>query len=496
MKLFYLIGTDRYHQDVAQQLILKGIDVPFVVANQFDARGQGMTQVLNYEALTDPAFYQKANVDASVVLSEDLILQFKDCENEFLTNSDRFTFFNISVRKRKQIYYDMLIFWYEFLQKNPVDVIFTGATPHGNWDNVLYTVAQKLGIRAIYLERTGINDKVFLVDNFRNMPRVPSDYLRDKTKDELIAIFGKEVYQEIFATSYWIKGFSGAPKKQLKFSDTKFVKGFKGLLRFLDVREYGKRQTPSVFSYNYSLNNNTLLLMEQLRKIRDRKLYRYYQSLSVTGDFTQKYVFFPLQFQPERTSIPLGGVFDDQILAIQILSKAIPRDWKIYVKEHHRQLKYPRINTRHYRDIKFYDRIKAIDKVVFVDIEQNTQDLIQHAQVTTTLTGSVGWESMVAGKACMVFGFPWYLGCRGCYRVSSVESCREAINAILNHNKEDVEKDLIRFLIYYQDRWITASNSDHFVAQSGRDYAQLVQNLADALADLAHKTSEELVAAK
>jgi len=38
MKLFYLIGEDNFHRDVAYKLIAKGIEVPFVVADQFEAK--------------------------------------------------------------------------------------------------------------------------------------------------------------------------------------------------------------------------------------------------------------------------------------------------------------------------------------------------------------------------------------------------------------------------------------------------------------------------
>ena len=40
-------------------------------------------------------------------------------------------------------------------------------------------------------------------------------------------------------------------------------------------------------------------------------------------------LFFAMHFQPERTTLPLGGAFNEQYNAINILSKSIPPDWVI-----------------------------------------------------------------------------------------------------------------------------------------------------------------------
>ncbi len=474
---------DEFMKNVAQRFSGMNADITAIVGDNVAQSDFPNAVILEHADLMDPQFFERSVKGAQYVLSENIIQQFKECEDVFLVNSDRFAYFPISVRERKVIYYNILSYWYNFLTSRKIDLIFFEATPHMGWDTVLYYAAKHCETRILILERTSIEDQMLLVDGVAQMESVPEGYLLSKTKRELVDLVGQDFYQTVFKDSYWLKR-----SKDIN-AGSKNSKGLRKRLRslfdltgeILNPGNYFRKELQSAYAYNGFVNRGRFIWFEQFRKWQVCRLSKYYRAMTQKVNFENKYIFFPLQSQPERTSIPLGGSFEYQALVIEILSKAVPADWKIYVKEHPRQFRRPSIGGIHYRDKKFYDRIRAAPNIVLVDIDEDSNKLLQHAQCVATLTGSAGWESILMGKACMVFGSPWYSGCRSCLRVHSVESCCTALGAIQRKTKDEVELDLLRFLAYYKLKFIHSTNMQIFAEKSQKSSDELASNLARAL---------------
>ena len=56
-----------------------------------------------------------------------------------------------------------------------------------------------------------------------------------------------------------------------------------------------------------------------------------------TFSYDYDYVYFPLHYEPERTTNPDGGIFHDQFIALCNLRKLVPENIKILIKEHQSQ---------------------------------------------------------------------------------------------------------------------------------------------------------------
>lgn len=126
-------------------------------------------------------------------------------------------------------------------------------------------------------------------------------------------------------------------------------------------------------------------------------------------DFSKKFVYYPLQLQPELTTSTLGGIYSDQILAIEKLSNMIPEDWFIYVKENPKQLE-------EHRGEYFFKRLSLLKKVKYVSKNVNSFDLIDRCQFVSTISGTAGWEAITANKNCLIFGMAWYQKFEGIFR--------------------------------------------------------------------------------
>ena len=166
-----------------------------------------------------------------------------------------------------------------------------------------------------------------------------------------------------------------------------------------------------------------------------------YAKLSNPVNFEQPFVYVALSFQPERTSSPMAGVYVNQLLLVDLLSKSVPDGWWIYVKEHPSQL----IPSWYYRaqcgrSLDYYDDFAAIPNVRLVPMSVSSFDLTDHAQVVATVTGSVGWEALNRDKPVLLFGHPWYRGCDGTFQISSQQDCAEALRKISEGYRVDQQK--------------------------------------------------------
>jgi capsule polysaccharide export protein KpsC/LpsZ len=124
---------------------------------------------------------------------------------------------------------------------------------------------------------------------------------------------------------------------------------------------------------------------------------------------------------------------------VDLLSKLVPDGWKVYVKEHRSQFKRYQSAERS-KTVESYDYIAGMPNVELVPLKVSSLELIDHAQATVTVSGTVGWESLVRGKPVLLFGHSWFSACKGVFVAHTVEDCKSAIEAIQNGFQVDSEE--------------------------------------------------------
>lgn len=131
--------------------------------------------------------------------------------------------------------------------------------------------------------------------------------------------------------------------------------------------------------------------------------YKRYNSLSRELDLKMRFVTFFLHYQPERTTLPEGFGFNNQLLAITELRNSLPPDVFIYVKEH------PSMFTNNWnpkaRNEQFYSMVLELPNVALAKLTQNTFELIDNAIAIATITGTVGVQSYIRQTPVIYFGF-------------------------------------------------------------------------------------------
>ncbi|NOR44861.1 MAG: hypothetical protein GQ534_04675 [Candidatus Delongbacteria bacterium] len=239
---------------------------------------------------------------------------------------------------------------------------------------------------------------------------------------------------------------------------------------------YYKKRNKSIEKSHYNIFEYS---MEKLRAISyNRKIKKYYNSLTSIPDLKTPYVFFTLHYQPEMTSNPSGDIFVDQSLCVEILLKYLPEDYKIYVKEHPHQFFSNR--EGHTSRIKeFYDDLKRNPRISFVPLEYDPFLLIKNSICVATITGTSGWEAMVHGKPVVCFGLSWYEKYKGVLKITDEKSGSQIQNFIENFKFN--EKDLLTYLYAFSEISILAYFYRGLKEKMNQSEEECIENLVNSI---------------
>lgn len=149
------------------------------------------------------------------------------------------------------------------------------------------------------------------------------------------------------------------------------------------------------------------------------KLYSFFQSkVSGKEKWSSKFVTFYLHYQPERTTLPEGGVYNQQFVAIRLLRLLLPSEISIIVREHPSTFRNSfSLSTR---SELFYSRIASLDNVHWCPLELDSFKVLDGSLFISTITGTVATEASMRGKCTLYFGDADYQGMHGTYPIQDV----------------------------------------------------------------------------
>ena len=130
------------------------------------------------------------------------------------------------------------------------------------------------------------------------------------------------------------------------------------------------------------------------------------------ADYSKKYVYFPLHYQPEASTCVCAEKYENQLFYIDSWAKSLPADTLLYVKEHYFLLGN--------RNLQFYKELKKYPNVVLIDPWESTKKLIENSVAVTTLTGSAGFEAMLLRKPVFLGGNSVYENAPGVIKVKDI----------------------------------------------------------------------------
>ena len=363
----------------------------------------------------------------------------------------------------KDIYFNRLLkYWLTIVEQYNIDIIISPSIPHRVFDYILYIVAKIKKIEIVMFQMTHFPDSSILIRDIDSTPAYLKAYLKSHPnpstplREDIRKNLEKVKQDYALAIPEYMK------EHQKAMDGRKFIQGMRNRLINLihnPLEQFKKDDTYYIIKEGDFPHTTENITYE--RKIQTYKNIAYlkrlkasYQKISIKPDFSKKYLFVALHYQPEENSVPSGGIFGDQILIIELLNAFLSEEYTIYVKEHKVQF-HPGEEGALGRNSNYYDYVRGIsERVQFIDVESDPFELIDHAVATVSIGGTIGWEGIVRGTPALLFGRGWFDDMPGVFKIKStkdLEACwQEILHAKNNISAESIEnyhKNLQHFFI-------------------------------------------------
>lgn len=297
-------------------------------------------------------------------------------------------------------------YWYDVFIKENIEILIMATAPHEGVEYMAYVVAKVLKVKIIITAQ---------ICQLQNRFTCFKDVMR----------YGYNDFK--FCNNYEYQHIENKFEKDLFYMKNVgpiLISSDLNIVDFFDVKKIIKKiQKEKKYFLIFALEK---VLYKGIRLILAKRFKDNKNKLCVSFNKDAKYVYFPLHLQPEMTTDTLGGIYVDQALALERISNMIPDDWIIYVKEHPAQTYYKRSK-------RFFDRMRSIKKVRYVDPATSTYELISNAQFISTINGTAGWEAISGGKNVLIFGYAWYRTLPGVFEYFKNIDINDILNYKINH---------------------------------------------------------------
>ena len=187
------------------------------------------------------------------------------------------------------------------------------------------------------------------------------------------------------------------------------------------------------------------------------KCRKYYKE----ADFNEKYVYFPLHYQPEASTCVCAQKYEKQLYFIDSWAKSLPADTVLYVKEHYALLGH--------RDPHFYVDLQKYPNIKLINPWESSRKLIEKSVAVTTLTGTAGLEAMLLRKPVFICGNSVYENAPGVIKQDDIFG--NYVDKLIEW-KQPVRDEIVKYLCACIRTY-----------SKGNAYAQNFYNLIDSNID-------------
>ena len=426
MKILYWIGANFTHYCIAKSLKEK---IPnesyaiFDVTNKpgkffetenianFEKKWFFHNNIFNTKKIPDleylSKFEKKYNIQLSkIVFSERLFSEFNE-------------FYKFQTNEMLRILELECRFFEQVLDEIKPDFVLM-FTPYFHHDLLFFKLCKAKGIKTLELNNTKFDSAVIGFD----------DEIKNYKKFDMKGnVRNFSELQDYFLENYMLK----SSKKVIKRTELSREEKLSIALEYFiftnnqnmknNFGYFGRNKIKVFFNY---LNNGI--------KVKKRKKF-----IDENFDYKlkdDKYILFPLQTEAESALLIESPLQNDQIEIIKKISKAMPIDYKLIVKEH------PMAKSRSWRSVETYQKIMEIPRVKLLHPDVKIQEIIKKISLVITISSNVALDALFSQKPVMMFAENYISVIPSIHKIKNILELPDDIEKMLKQkvNPADLEK--------------------------------------------------------
>lgn len=328
--------------------------------------------------------------------------------------------------------------WSAILWAVGVEALIFHHPPHRSWDFVLMALAEARGVGIAIVTRTSVGSRMVIHPSIETNPKL--EWARGADSSGTERWDGPESYydsvgvqaQKADGLKAARRGLPDIPKYSLSDYFGRLRAPFRRKVEDLPIGVPGQRQT----AFGRSL--------EDVRIYSEiRRYLRRYSRLAEDRIPKRPFIVLALHFQPEATTLPMGGPYLDPLRVGRLLAESLPRGTGLVMKEHHQMFRWRRQWARARDDAFLEGLVDLREKGVHIMApEVDTSELIEAGLGVATGTGTIGWEALQKGRPVLAFGRPWYSSAPGCHVIEADCEIYPAIGKLMETDAQRLRDDV------------------------------------------------------
>lgn len=411
--LFFPVNSDVQFQKVAKTLCEKDSSIESFFLYLVEVQNSNWENFITIDSLVESVGH----------VTEDYFEIFENKHSLVLNDIASKTRLNTKLNSEKDLkkfYLNYLISLEKYLTDNNIDLVFcsciSDAISYGT-----YLLCKSMKIPFLYPINARVSEHVYLADSLTSGPvsLIKQGPSIQKVEEIINATFKNQVQPGYANFEYLMI------KKGISFSH------LKTLFKLVKLRFSTKSK------YLYLTDGIVRSVIKFFtRKLSYKELNKVIKFHKIDEIKNMNFIYWPLHLHPEAATIILGRWIYNQYEILKAISRVLPHNVKLFVKEHR--------GAAGRRDLGFYRNISKLPGVEFVSQDIDTFDMINFSKGVAVISGTAGLEALALNKNVMTFGDIHYNEVSSVVRATDLSNIRNSVNELISQEGHE-RNEVIRF---------------------------------------------------